>query len=459
MPPPLPHAPPAPDALPFALVGPRVPARRALPGRAAWPLWWVLLTALLAAGCGSESGAGSGGDASASSDAAQDASLDGSGSDDASSDASVADATAGDDAGADGDDGSATPATYAIGVATVEVASAGGRKLPVELWYPATPSPGADAAKYANGLASSPFGAVRDAKALAGPWPLVMFSHGNGGIRDQSVFLTEWLARHGFVVASPEHVGNSIWSMDDKLGGVMPIWRPKDIKAVVDYLAKPDAKAPAWVAGLVKTETYAIMGHSFGGYTSLAIAGLRVGVPPAYKLDCDAADAPKELCAEVATLGPDPWDLSDPRCVLAVPLAPAGYSFGMLPKIQAGQSFPPIVLMGATGDTLTPVASEARAIYNDLPGVAALWVLTGSNHYIFSDICALSPVLPADMKKQLGTMCNPDSQPPLEAVHADIADRALAAARIWLRLEPAAIADLLAPTQSWAKIESKNVEE
>ncbi len=433
---------------------PSATLRRARLGLAA-----MMLAATLV-GCGSEDGAGAANDGGTLDGGTLDGgtldggTLDG-GTVDGAADGTSADAQPDDASQADA---SSAPTTFAIGVTTIEVVGAAGRKLPVEVWYPAEPSPGASATKYAGGLATSPFGAVRDAKALAGPWPLVMFSHGNGGIRDQSVFLTEWLARHGFVVASPEHVGNSIWSMDNNLGGVMPIWRPKDIRAVVDTLAKPDAKVPAWIAGLAKTEAYAIMGHSFGGYTSLAIAGMRVGIPPAYKLDCDAAGAPKELCAEVAALGPDPWDLSDPRCVLAVPLAPAGYSFGMLPKIQAGQTFPPIVLMGATGDTLTPVASEARAIYNDLPGVAALWVLTGSNHYVFSDICALGPVLPAEMKKQLGTMCNPDAQPPLEQVHADIADRALAAARIWLRLEPAAIVDLLAPTQSWAKIESKNIQ-
>ena len=37
----------------------------------------------------------------------------------------------------------------------------------------------------------------------------MIFSHGYEGINKQSVDLMETLASHGFVVAAPEHVGNS----------------------------------------------------------------------------------------------------------------------------------------------------------------------------------------------------------------------------------------------------------
>lgn len=45
--------------------------------------------------------------------------------------------------------------------------------------------------------------------AAPGPFPLVVYSHGNGGLRYVSAFLTEHLASHGFIVVAPDHVGNT----------------------------------------------------------------------------------------------------------------------------------------------------------------------------------------------------------------------------------------------------------
>lgn len=38
-----------------------------------------------------------------------------------------------------------------------------------------------------------------------GLFPLVIFSHGYGGCGLKSVFFTEEMARHGYVVAAPDH--------------------------------------------------------------------------------------------------------------------------------------------------------------------------------------------------------------------------------------------------------------
>ncbi len=51
-------------------------------------------------------------------------------------------------------------------------------------------------------------GVVRRPPA-AGDFPLVIYSHGNGGLRYVSAFLTEHLASHGFVVMAPDHTGNT----------------------------------------------------------------------------------------------------------------------------------------------------------------------------------------------------------------------------------------------------------
>ena len=46
---------------------------------------------------------------------------------------------------------------------------------------------------------------LRDADAPAEGWPLIVFSHGSGGMRNGYVFLTEMLASHGYIVMAADH--------------------------------------------------------------------------------------------------------------------------------------------------------------------------------------------------------------------------------------------------------------
>ncbi len=102
------------------------------------------------------------------------------------------------------------------------------RVVPVEVWYPAATSQGA-LRSYAVAdfvpeerlkledidpdtlpwLTSSSLDEAGPDTAH-GPYPLVVFSHGNGGMRLQSLFFTEYLASHGYVVAAPDHMGNTL---------------------------------------------------------------------------------------------------------------------------------------------------------------------------------------------------------------------------------------------------------
>ena len=109
---------------------------------------------------------------------------------------------------------------FPVGVRTTTLTDAarGGRRLPLEVWYPATDAhagqdtvdPTRDRYEMLPGLPSVSQDAVRDAAARQGPFPLVAFSHGYGGHRRQSTFLCTHLASHGYVVAAPEHVGNTV---------------------------------------------------------------------------------------------------------------------------------------------------------------------------------------------------------------------------------------------------------
>src|SRR5689334_21669106 len=94
---------------------------------------------------------------------------------------------------------------YTPGVVTRDFVDARGKALRIEVWYPADDDGDPDPYE------EIPFvgDAVRRAQPAQGPFPLVSFSHGFGGIRYQSLFLTERLATHGFVVVAPDHPHNT----------------------------------------------------------------------------------------------------------------------------------------------------------------------------------------------------------------------------------------------------------
>ena len=161
---------------------------------------------------------------------------------------------------------------WPAGVRTVDLADPAGRDLACDLWYPAAESQqGRDLAE--GGRAEHPFGrphaAVPDAPAAPGPFPLVAFSHGNSGVRRQSTFLTTHLASHGFVVAAPDHRGNTFFDMldldeDARRARHLEVRRerPRDLARAIDAALEGEG-LPRVDAGRI-----GVLGHSFGGWTA-----------------------------------------------------------------------------------------------------------------------------------------------------------------------------------------------
>jgi predicted dienelactone hydrolase len=108
-----------------------------------------------------------------------------------------------------------------------------------------------------------------------GRFPLVVLSHGTGGSHLLYRTLAAHLARRGFVVALPEHPRNN--RNDNSLAGTDALLesRPRHLRLAMDWAYGDEALGPRLMPG-----TVAVVGHSIGGYTALALAGGRPWAGP-----------------------------------------------------------------------------------------------------------------------------------------------------------------------------------
>jgi dienelactone hydrolase len=264
---------------------------------------------------------------------------------------------------------------HPVGVQTFEVIDASrDRTLPVEFWYPASDAHRGQDLDPASQDRYQPMAiapetsqaAVRDAAPRDGRVPLVVFSHGYGGERRQTTHFCTHLASHGFAVASPDHVGNTMAdtfqqatqaqaSLPDPQEAIERFIRdrPLDASFVIDRVLAGDGPVR------VDPERIGITGHSFGGWTTLQTTA------------------------------------RDTRIRAALPLAPAG---GSAPFSEAGTGTNPLrdrleldwgrevptLYLVAEFDTLLPLEGMRELIARTAQPCRAV-VLENADHFHFCD--------------------------------------------------------------------------
>ena len=261
--------------------------------------------------------------------------------------------------------------------------------------------------------------------------PVVLFSHGLGGSRENNPYLGNHWAARGYAVVFLQHPGSDadVWRdvpQEQRRAALREaadlqnfMLRVRDVPAVLDQLGKWNATRTNALAGRLDLEHVGMSGHSFGAITTQAVSGQQF-------------------------LG-GRRSFTDPRIKAAIMMSPnaprrgdASAAFG---SVQL-----PWLLMTGTNDTAIigdATVESRRGVFPALPaGGKYELVLDKAEHSAFSD-----RALPGDQQPR-----NPNHHRAILALSTAFWDANLrndAAARDWL--DGAGPRAVLEPEDRWQR--------
>ena len=254
-----------------------------------------------------------------------------------------------------------TPA--GVGFETFTIPDGADAPIEVGVWYPATVS-------------------------QAGPsLPLVVMSHGNGGVYNGHADTAIALARAGFVAAALTHTGDNY---RDKSRATDVAERPRQLHVLIDYMVDE------WRShGRIDAGRIGAFGFSSGGFTVLVAAG---GEPRLSRVGPHCAAHPEFFDCQLIGRQPPQVDAAtghwthDARIRAVVAAAPAlGYTFGRDGLAKVTQ---PVQLWRAENDRVLPHPFYAQAVNDALPSPPDFHVVARADHFDFMPPC--SPSLAAN---------------------------------------------------------------
>lgn len=199
------------------------------------------------------------------------------------------------------------------------------------------------------------------------PRPVVLVSHGQSSnpwcYRDLGL----GLARAGFIVAMPEHIGDTTHdrSLTDTAENLAN--RPRHLRRVIDAVEADRALGPHL------TSSVGVAGHSGGGYTALALAGGKPRTMPHQTPDRQPRAVPVERDPRVRALA------------LFAPAVPWLRHPGGLDAVDV-----PIMLRTGEHDMFMPHSVDPDAVARGVSGPVDAAIVPGAGHFSFQ-----SPFPPA----------------------------------------------------------------
>jgi predicted dienelactone hydrolase len=273
--------------------------------------------------------------------------------------------------------------------------------LSAMVWYPA--ATGAREQAQWIGPPILPFvsagSAARDVPPAAGPRrPLILLSHGSGGMASGLAWLGTALAAHGFIAVAVNHPGNN--GLEDYTVEGFSLWWLRAVDLSVVISAVLDDKT---FGNQIDPARIGAAGHSLGGYTVIAVAG-GITEPARFQAFCrsPAADA---LCnpppadsdmrqKRLARLSSDPDfrqrysaadnSYRDERVRAVFAMAP-GPGPVFTPK-SLGKISIPVAIVTGSADEIAPPTSGAGDLVKAIPH-ATLKLFPQAGHYVFFGTC------------------------------------------------------------------------
>jgi predicted dienelactone hydrolase len=248
-----------------------------------------------------------------------------------------------------------------------------------------------------------------DAKS---PQPVILFSHGLGGSRENNPYLGEHWAKHGYVAVFMQHPGsdNHVWQdveQTDRYGAMKDaasvenfLLRAADVPAVLDALATWNSANGHALEGRFDLSRVGMSGHSFGAVTTQAVSGQTFPV----------------------------GHYTDPRIKAALLMSPSLPRLGDPKAAFAEVKIPWLLMTGTKDDSPFGLqsASTRLGVFDALPGGSKYeLVLDNAEHSAFAD-----RALPGDKQPR-----NPNHHRAIQDVSTAFFDAYLrgdAKARAWL---------------------------
>ena len=231
--------------------------------------------------------------------------------------------------------------------------------MTTDIWYPAIANGDEDFTRYNPLLPSDGtyYKALEGPTVAEGTFPLLVFSHGSFAYASSSATLMEHLASWGFVVAAPDHAGNSY---NDDPNNPVPFStkdRPMDVSFVIDSLLESPEDFS------ISSSLIGVLGNSYGGLTAGLVAS-----------------------------GFEDYE-RDTRVLATMPISPS-INFGSEDRGILSNIAVPMLLMGGVNDTTTPIANNElffEESINSFPRWSA--VIENAGHSSFQDICILYEIV------------------------------------------------------------------
>ncbi len=263
------------------------------------------------------------------------------------------------------------------------------RAFEMTIFYPVAPTVASQKTLVADNPIFYGVEVIENAKPLNNTqkYPLVIISHGFGGSWRNQVWLAHALAQKGFIVVSPNHPGSTTRDVNPAKGAAL--WkRVGDVSHAIDVLLEN-----AEFAEIIDTEKVALIGHSLGGWTTIAAIGGRFNGQKILEYcqhyqqsaSCLTLDELKvDLSAgNQSHLG---QNLRDERIKAAVSMD-LGLAQGFTEK-SLGEIKTPTLIILAENDPLLPIKDESGYLKQHMPAsIVSYKLVPFATHFSFMQSC------------------------------------------------------------------------